>query len=41
LNTSRDGGDSTTFLGSTFQCLTYHSMKKFLLIYNLNLSSVT
>jgi len=31
LNTSRDG-DSTTFLGSLFQCLTALSVKKFFLI---------
>ena len=36
LNTSRDG-DSTTFLGSLFQCLTTLSVKKFFLISNLNL----
>ena len=36
LNTSRDG-DSTTALGSLFQCLTTLSVKKFFLISNLNL----
>jgi len=36
LNTSRDG-DSTTSLGSLFQCLTTLSVKKFFLISNLNL----
>ena len=36
LNTSRDG-DSTTSLGSLFQCLTTLSVKKFFLIYSLNL----
>ena len=36
LNTSRDG-DSTTSLGSLFQCLTTLPVKKFFLISNLNL----
>ena len=36
LNTSRDG-DSTTSLGSLFQCLTTFCVKKFFLISNLNL----
>jgi len=36
LNTFRDGG-STTPLGSLFQCLTTLSVKKFFLIFNLNL----
>ena len=36
LNTFRDG-DSTTYLGSLFQCLTTLSVKKFFLISNLNL----
>ncbi|KAK4826742.1 hypothetical protein QYF61_010995 [Mycteria americana] len=36
LNTSRDG-DSTTFLGSLFQCLITLSLKTFFLISNLNL----
>ena len=36
LNTSRDG-DSTTALGSPFQCLTTHSVKKYFLISSLNL----
>ena len=35
LNTSRDG-DSTTFLGSLFQCLTTLSVKQIFLIANLN-----
>jgi len=35
LSTSRDG-DSTTSLGSLFQCLTTLSVKKFLLISSLN-----
>ena len=35
FNTSRDG-DSTTSLGSLFQCLTTVSVKKFFLISNLN-----
>ena len=35
LNTSRDG-DSTTSLGSLFQCLITLSVKKFFLISNLN-----
>ncbi|KAK4814524.1 hypothetical protein QYF61_021625 [Mycteria americana] len=37
LNSSRDG-DSTTSLGSLFQCLMTLSVKKFFLISNLNLS---
>ena len=36
LNISRDG-DSTTSLGSLFQCLTILSVKKFFLVSNLNL----
>jgi len=36
LNTSRDG-DSTTSLGSLFQCLTTLSVKKCFLMSNLNL----
>jgi len=36
LNTSRDS-DSTTSLGSLFQCLTTLSIKKFFQISNLNL----
>jgi len=36
INTSRDG-DSTTSLGSLFQCLTTLSVKKFFLISNLSL----
>ena len=36
LNASKDG-DSTTSLGSLFQCLTILSVKKFFLISNLNL----
>jgi len=36
LNTSGDG-DSTTSLGSLFQCLTTFSVKMFFLISNLNL----
>jgi len=36
LNPSRDG-DSTTALGSLFQCLTSLSLKKFFLISSLNL----
>lgn len=36
FNTSRDG-DSTTALGSLFQCLTTLSKKKFFLIANLNI----
>jgi len=36
LITSRDG-DSTTSLGSLFQCFTTLSVKKFFLISNLNL----
>ena len=36
LNTPRDG-DSTTTLGSPFQCLTTLSIKKFFLISSLNL----
>ena len=36
FNTSRDG-DSTTSLGSLFQCFTTLSVKKFFLISNLNL----
>jgi len=36
LNTSRDS-DSTTSLGSLFQCLITRSVKAFFLIYNLNL----
>ena len=40
LNTSKDG-DSTTSLGSLFQCLTTLSVKKFLLIPNLNYSAAT
>jgi len=39
LNTSRDG-DSTTSLGSLFQCLTTLSVKKFFLISNLKLPLV-
>ena len=39
LNTSRDG-DSATFLGSLFQCLTTLPVKKFFLISNLNLTWV-
>ena len=40
LNTSRDG-DSTTFLGSLFQCLTTLSVKKCFLISNLKWLEVT
>ena len=36
LNTSGDG-DSTTSMGSLFQCLTTLSVKKFFLLYNINL----
>ncbi|KFW80123.1 Unconventional myosin-X, partial [Manacus vitellinus] len=36
LNASRDSG-STSFLGSLFQCLTTLSMKKFFLMFNINL----
>jgi len=36
LNTSRDD-DSTTFLGSLFQCLTTLSVKKFFLVSYLNI----
>ena len=38
-NTSRDG-DSTTSLGSLFQCLTTLSLKNFFLISNLNLTQL-
>ena len=40
LNTSRDG-DSTTSLGSLFQCLATVSVKKFFLISNLNSPDTT
>jgi len=40
LKTSRIG-DSTTALGSLFQCLTTLSVKKFFLISNLKLSDAT